>query len=402
MKPVFREELEFLTIPSEYEGKLWVHLRAFRYFDQEFKEVKLGRNIKNITFEPNLAKSHNEVAKFKYPHAKIADSISQINSVKDNYDRLIVFISGGKDSTVLEDIINKHTDINYELMFNNTSNETHFTYQYIKNNYASCIFINPSIGFFSWVEKNKYIPTRFNRACCDIFKEKQIGVYLNDEDNIGHLCGIRKDESSKRSNYEFIKKGKWNSRQIENWDLVLPILDFTDMDIWSYILNEKINFNKLYEFGYNRVGCTHCPYRQDFELKLNEIFLPKYSKRWEGILANIFIESNLWSIKNCTIKEFTGGAWRGGRVRDNPSQDVIDEFKEHNPDKDIDKYFGNKCMCGKIIKSDLVGLNQKYYGRNIDPSKYKCLKCMARELEVTQKSLKLKIKDFKDQGCTLF
>lgn len=41
--------------------------------------------------------------------------------------------------------------------------------------------------------------------------------------------------------------------------VVNPIIDWTDSDIWNYLLSEHIQYNQLYDLGYERVGCIGCP-----------------------------------------------------------------------------------------------------------------------------------------------
>lgn len=41
--------------------------------------------------------------------------------------------------------------------------------------------------------------------------------------------------------------------------VVNPIYDWTDIDVWDYIRQEKIETNPLYARGYRRVGCIGCP-----------------------------------------------------------------------------------------------------------------------------------------------
>ena len=57
-------------------------------------------------------------------------------------------------------------------------------------------------------------------------------------------------------------------------------------------------------------------------------------------------------------------------------------------------------MCNSNVHKDIVALNKKFMGRNVE--KFFCLNCLADYLEVTQEELLDKIQEFKDQGCSLF
>lgn len=323
-----------------------------------------------------------------------------------HYDEIVISVSGGKDSTVAEhmtrDIVEKYPNF---ILFGNTSNETHYTYKYVKETYRDRLKIaNPKEGYHQWMLRVNFVPTRFARACCSIFKEGNITPFLDNTKKLLQLCGIRRDESVTRSTYEQIRKGKWEDKKAqENWDMYLPIIDFDDLDVWSYILVNNLNYNQLYNFGYNRVGCTNCPYRSDYELKLNEYFLPTYDKRWKSIIGKIFVNSGMAINMNCTLQEFIDGAWKAGIVREEPTDEVIQDFARHKgiSFEEAKNYFkANRCSCGKRLSKDVIALNMKLLGRNTEGRM--CLKCLAKFLETDQKELKKQIEEFKQQGCNLF
>lgn len=56
--------------------------------------------------------------------------------------------------------------------------------------------------------------------------------------------------------------------------------------------------------------------------------------------------------------------------------------------------------CGKTITKDEVALSRKL----IDPDTEElyCLSCMSENFGCTVEDLKIKIQEFKEQGCTLF
>lgn len=58
------------------------------------------------------------------------------------------------------------------------------------------------------------------------------------------------------------------------------------------------------------------------------------------------------------------------------------------------------CDCGKNVKKDEIALTQKL----IDPDAedFYCLTCMAEYIGCSEEDLRVKIQEFKEQGCTLF
>jgi len=58
------------------------------------------------------------------------------------------------------------------------------------------------------------------------------------------------------------------------------------------------------------------------------------------------------------------------------------------------------CVCGKPLKKDEIALSKKLI--DVDTEDFYCLPCMAEYFGCNEDDLKIKIKEFKEQGCTLF
>lgn len=58
------------------------------------------------------------------------------------------------------------------------------------------------------------------------------------------------------------------------------------------------------------------------------------------------------------------------------------------------------CECGKSLKKDEVALSQKLI--DIDTEEFYCIPCMADYFGCDDEDLIIKIREFKEQGCTLF
>lgn len=58
-------------------------------------------------------------------------------------------------------------------------------------------------------------------------------------------------------------------------------------------------------------------------------------------------------------------------------------------------------ICGKEnLNKNEIGLTKKLLGRNV--TRFFCLDCLAKDLEVDVEVLLAKIEEFKADGCTLF
>ena len=56
--------------------------------------------------------------------------------------------------------------------------------------------------------------------------------------------------------------------------------------------------------------------------------------------------------------------------------------------------------CGNRLVKDDIALSKKMFGREID--KFYCIKCISIVFDCDIEDLKIKIVEFKEQGCTLF
>ena len=59
-----------------------------------------------------------------------------------------------------------------------------------------------------------------------------------------------------------------------------------------------------------------------------------------------------------------------------------------------------KKICGKVLTKDEIALSQKLI--DLDTEDFYCLPCMAEYIGCSEDDLHIKIREFKEQGCTLF
>ena len=196
---------------------------------------------------------------------------------------LLLTDSGGKDSSVVKALAER-AGIKYEVCHSHTTADAPETVMFVRTEFArlekkgrKCIVNYPyykgqRVTMWSLIPQKGMPPTRLLRYCCAVLKETAgDGRYIS--------TGVRWAESSRRKKtrgiYEAIAK-RSNDRVIltnDNDDrrqlfetcmarrkaTCNPIIDWTDADVWDYILSERIPVNPLYQCGYSRVGCIGCP-----------------------------------------------------------------------------------------------------------------------------------------------
>lgn len=111
---------------------------------------------------------------------------------------------------------------------------------------------NPPEGFYRYIKRMNFIPTRFSRGCCTIFKDGNFRNAFASHAKLLIASGVRNAESPNRSAYDdYVHHPKYP----DEWVSVLPIRKYSDTDIWLYILSRNLEFNPKYRKGYQRVGC---------------------------------------------------------------------------------------------------------------------------------------------------
>lgn len=383
--------------------KLW----KYKVFDDLHIEITKYKGNKMVLCEDDFEMWEDTVERYsdKLTHLE-TDSTNLIKKVfadyKD-YDKYIL-TSTGKDSMVTLDLVHK-VDPTIPVVFNNTSLDCADTYRMVKR-HSDWIVTNPTEGFYHWIERLNYIPTRFSRACCTIFKEGLGDNFFKNQNitNLIQFIGVRNDESAKRAGREDITQSpKWNNN---DWYACLPIRKYNDLDVWLYILKYNIEINPKYRKGYHRVGCAMaCPYSTKYTWMLDKYWYPVMRMRWENTLRKSFIKNQWWSGKNCTIDEFVKEAWNGASYRPEPTEEVIKEFMEYKglTDRNVALQYFNKtcCECGKNVRqNDVLAMNLKLHGRTTN--KIYCKKCLMKELGMNKEEWDSNVADFKAEGCTLF
>ncbi len=222
------------------------------------------------------------------------DALDYIKTVGEKFEKkdMIISFSGGKDSTVVADLVHRALgDGNEKFLhiFGDTTLEFPSTYEYVKRykeQHQDPIVSskNKEKDFFELC-KEIGPPSRVMRWCCTIFKTGAITRKLEktskSKSHVVTFYGIRRSESASRSKYE--KESE--SPKIAKQTVISPIIDWNDFDVWLYLLTRKIDFNEAYRLGYARVGCFCCPNNSQWSEFLTKIHMPDLYEKFHGILV---------------------------------------------------------------------------------------------------------------------
>ena len=259
-------------------------------------------------YRQQLRVNHSHLLDIEYEAFQfIKDAIRRF----PNHVALISF-SGGKDSTVVSDLVRRalgRAEILH--IFGDTTLEDDNTYEYVDQFQKD----NPLIPFFEVRAEHDFYelveqmgpPSRAIRWCCTIFKTGPINNILQsfDYQKVLTFYGIRRDESVRRSRYHKLspngsdglgtvievdqdheRNGVTIGAKIGQQLTASPILDWTEFDVWNYILSYDLPFNKSYRLGFSRVGCWLCPLNSRWSEILTSIFFPEKVARWRTQLVH--------------------------------------------------------------------------------------------------------------------
>lgn len=237
-------------------------------------------------------------------------------AAKFKEENIVVSFSGGKDSTVTADLtIKALSNPSVVHIFGNTTLEFPSTVEYAeryRQTHPMAIFqiAQNTDQDFMTVCEDIGAPARMMRWCCSMFKTGPItrvinGLYRNQQ--ILTFYGIRKSESVSRSKYNRVENDA-ESVKIQQQTVASPIFFWKDIDIWLYILSEKIDFNAAYRLGYDRVGCWCCPNNNQRAQFLSRIYMPEKSKQWRDFLIRfakkigksdpeVYVDSGKWKAR---------------------------------------------------------------------------------------------------------
>ena len=220
-----------------------------------------------------------------------------------------VSFSGGKDSTVVSRLVRDALQDNSVIhFFGDTTLEFRETYEYVQHKFR---IENPQVPMIPSETENDFFklckvfgpPSQHERWCCTIFKTSNLNKELeNLPGNSLSFLGIRHSESAARKGYERTQEHSKISTQVN----AMPIIEWTDYDVWLYILYKNILINECYEYGYKRVGCWCCPNNSDWSMMLTEIYHPDDMQRWKDMVLDFAKRAN----KTDPEEYYEEGKWK--------------------------------------------------------------------------------------------
>ena len=209
-------------------------------------------------------------------------TIERIKSFEPPEGYFLAF-SGGKDSVVIKALADM-AGVKYDAHYQLTSVDPPELVQFVKSHKDVQIDCNrypddykneklrgKQITMWNLIPEKGMPPTRLARYCCEALKE-----------SAGHdrfvMTGVRKAESVRRAkNRGGLELAEKKSHKMtlldpdnptpevfyhcQTWarKVLNPIYDWTTDEVWEFIHRYDVPYCKLYDEGFQRLGCIGCP-----------------------------------------------------------------------------------------------------------------------------------------------
>ncbi|MGB9791797.1 MAG: phosphoadenosine phosphosulfate reductase family protein, partial [Thermacetogeniaceae bacterium] len=284
IRPVFYEELDLLgfdrywSYPRVEEPLLWaVGARRYYYRGElvaeaeggglftrpQLKIHRVGLELEPVDLKAVIAKNNSLLQGLVQRSLRLIWQTYM--RYKDKVDVIVVAFSGGKDSLVTLDLVQRVLEPNqFMVVFSDTGMEVQDTYKAVEAARERW----PHLSFYTaksakdpqttWREMGP--PSRIHRWCCVVHKTAPTLLLLRrltGKASVRALVfdGVRSEESPRRSSYLEVTQGGKHKLQTN----ASPIISWNSSEVFLYLFSRRLLLNPAYRYGVVRVGCAVCP-----------------------------------------------------------------------------------------------------------------------------------------------
>ena len=163
------------------------------------------------------------------------------------------------EDQVITDMILK-IDRDYKIFTLDTGRLPYETYKLIEQTNSFFDFkmdiVFPQSSLVEDMVKQKGVNLFYNsveerKLCCYIRKVEPLKRAMQGLD--AWICGLRKEQSVTRKNLNVVEFDESNGIL-----KISPLLSWSESEVWQYIKEKGIPYNKLYDKNYKSIGCAPC------------------------------------------------------------------------------------------------------------------------------------------------
>ena len=115
-------------------------------------------------------------------------------------------------------------------------------------------------------------PFKVSEKCCDIMKKKPMHKYNKETKKRAYVGMMAQDSQLREKNYLSAGCNNYNGNELST-----PLGFWIDEDIWEYIKLKKLKYCNVYDTGVKRTGCVFCMFGVHMEKGLNRFQLMEKS-----------------------------------------------------------------------------------------------------------------------------
>jgi len=190
---------------------------------------------------------------------KIERSIELLNQAVQDFSPATFANSLGAEDMVLTDLIAKHQPSieMFSLDTGRLPQETYDLMQTMRTHYSIplTIYFPDKTQVEEYVKEkgvNGFYDSVDNRkACCHIRKVVPLKRALHGKK--AWLTGMRREQAASRANLSVSSFDTDHGLQKIN-----PLLDWTNAEIWEYLKQNEVPYNKMHDHFYPSIGCAPC------------------------------------------------------------------------------------------------------------------------------------------------
>jgi phosphoadenosine phosphosulfate reductase len=115
-------------------------------------------------------------------------------------------------------------------------------------------FTRVNCGLTVEEQESQYGPRLWSyepNACCQLRKVEPLRKFLSTQN--AWITAIRRDQTAYRSNAGIVEWDKTNGLVKLN-----PLVNWNSDQVWNYIYENQLPYNKLHNLGYPSIGCWPC------------------------------------------------------------------------------------------------------------------------------------------------
>ncbi|HET7832301.1 MAG TPA: phosphoadenylyl-sulfate reductase [Gallionella sp.] len=190
---------------------------------------------------------------------KIEQVVEVLKQAVRDHGQVCFANSLGAEDMVLTDLINKHQlDIEiFSLDTGRLPQETYNLMQQVAQHYATPlkVYFPDSAAVERYVAQNGvngfYDSVESRKSCCFARKVEPLRRALRGKG--AWVTGLRRDQAVTRGSLEVASFDAEFGLQKFN-----PLLDWSNKDVWAYIRQHDVPYNKLHDQFYPSLGCAPC------------------------------------------------------------------------------------------------------------------------------------------------